>query len=171
MEFYGSERVIVNPLRVKSWIISELEASLVLFYTGVSRESAQIIAEQANNVGSGIDTAIEAMLQLKNDAVIMKEAILKGKLRTMAECMESTWRSKKKTAGSISNPRIEALCSGAHEAGALAAKVSGAGGGGFMMFLVDPLDRVRLLQYLGRQPGETLSCQFSKAGTQAWRIE
>ena len=53
MEFYADERAIINPLRVKNWIICELEASLVLFFTGVSRESAKIIADQSGNVKSG----------------------------------------------------------------------------------------------------------------------
>ena len=53
MEFYANERTVINPLRIKNWIICELEASLVLFYTGVSRESATIIADQSRNVHSG----------------------------------------------------------------------------------------------------------------------
>src|SRR5690606_30941728 len=72
MEFYADHRAIINPLRVRNWIICELEASLVLFYTGISRESAKIIADQSNNMASGATDAIEAMHSIKHEALIMK---------------------------------------------------------------------------------------------------
>ena len=61
MEFYGDERIIVNPLRIKNWILSELESSLLLFYTGVSRDSSAIIQEQVGNVRRQNIDSIEAM--------------------------------------------------------------------------------------------------------------
>lgn len=71
MEFYADERAVINPLRIKNWIICELEASLLLFYTGVSRESAKIIADQSSNVESRVIGAVEAMHGIKNEALIM----------------------------------------------------------------------------------------------------
>jgi D-glycero-alpha-D-manno-heptose-7-phosphate kinase len=78
MEFYENERVIVNPLRLKRWIRNELEASLILYYTGVSRESANIIKEQIQHTQKGDSKNIESMHEMKNQAVLMKEALLKG---------------------------------------------------------------------------------------------
>ena len=68
MEFHPGERVVVNPLRIKNWILSELEASLILFHTGVSRSSAAIIEEQTKNLVANADKPMQAMHQLKADA-------------------------------------------------------------------------------------------------------
>jgi D-glycero-alpha-D-manno-heptose-7-phosphate kinase len=171
IEFYADDRVIVNPLRVKNWILSELEASLVLYYTGVSRASAAIIDEQARNVKENNTASIEAMLELKQEAINMKECILKGDLKRFAESMQKGWESKKRMAHNISNPHIESIQACAREAGAYAGKVSGAGGGGFIMFFVEPERRmnvIRALKALGE--GEVTPCHFTKQGTEGWTI-
>lgn len=172
MEFYADERVIVNPLRIKNWIISELETSLVLFYTGASRDSARIIDEQTGNVERGRSAPIDAMIALKEDAVRMKEAILKGDFAQLASSMNQSWRAKKLTAEGISNSEIERIFNLAMQAGALAGKVSGAGGGGFIMFLVDPARRVEVIRALNDHPGgRVMACHFTKRGTEGWRLD
>ncbi len=172
MEFYADERVIVNPLRIKNWILSELKTSLVLFYTGASRESARIIDEQTRNVERGRETPIDSMFALKEEAVRMKEAILKGDFDQLASSMGRSWRAKKLTAESISNPKIEHILELAMAAGALAGKVSGAGGGGFIMFLVDPARRVEVIRALSTVPeGQVMACHFTKRGTEGWRLD
>lgn len=171
IEFYADNRVIVNPLRVKNWIISELEASLVLFYTGVSRSSAAIIDEQAANVKKNDIKAISAMNDLKNQALLMKESILKGDFKQFAQALELSWQSKKEMAHDITNENINTIYNTAKKAGALAGKVSGAGGGGFMMFFSDPTRKMELIQTLTTLKGEVLTCHFTKHGTQGWRVE
>jgi D-glycero-alpha-D-manno-heptose-7-phosphate kinase len=170
IEFYAQDRVIVNPLRVKNWIINELENSIVLYYTGASRESAKIINEQVKNVKNKNLKSIEAMHELKADALVMKEAILKGDLVTFAKYLGKSWESKKKMASSISNSYIDKVYNIALEAGAYAGKVSGAGGGGFMIFMVDPVLRLRLINALKQEDGEVINFHFTKNGTQGWRI-
>ncbi len=170
IEFYKDDRVVVNPLRVKNWIISELESSLMLYYTGVSRYSSEIIAEQAKNAENNVVDAVAAMTELKEQAVKMKEAILKGDMRSLAGFMERSWEAKKKTAASISNSEIDALHDRARAAGAYAGKLSGAGGGGFMMFLVDPSRRMEVIRALNSHEGRVMSCHFTKHGTQGWRL-
>ena len=170
MEFYADDRVIINPLRIKDWIVCELEASLVLFYTGQARESARIIADQSQNVKSGSTEAVEAMHGLKQEALVMKESLLKADFDAMVETMRRGWESKKRSAKTVSNPRIEKIYDAAINAGALAGKVSGAGGGGFMMFFVPPDKRMEVVRALGCFEGQASNCHFTKKGTQSWRV-
>lgn len=170
MEFYGGDTVVVNPLRIKDWIWNELEASLVLYFTGVSRASAKIIDEQARNVREGNTQSLEAMHRLKQEAVQMKEALLRGDLVRFAEVMQSGWQAKKLSASSISNPLIDEIEALAFANGAKAAKVSGAGGGGFMMFVCDPADRVRLVRALSACAGSVYDAHFTPHGASSWRI-
>ena len=170
MEFYADERAVINPLRIKNWIICELEASLVLFFTGVSRESAKIIADQSNNMKTGTVDAMEAMHGMKREAVVMKECLLRGDFAGLVDSMRLGWENKKRSAKTVSNPHIDAIYDAAIQAGALAGKVSGAGGGGFMLFFVPPEKRMAVIRALQRFKGQVSNCHFTKHGTQAWRV-
>jgi D-glycero-alpha-D-manno-heptose-7-phosphate kinase len=170
MEFYADDRAVINPLRIKNWIVCELEASLVLFYTGVSRESARIIADQSNNVNFGSMDAMDAMHGIKNEALVMKECLLRGDFMGIVESMRQGWESKKRSAKTVSTPHIEEIYNAAIAAGAMAGKVSGAGGGGFMMFFVPPDRRMDVFRSMNRFEGQISNCHFTKHGTQAWRV-
>lgn len=169
MEFQAGERALITPLRIKRWIVSELEASLVLFYSGVSRESARIIADQSGNVERGSDAAIEAMHGLKREALQMKDCLLRGDLAGLVESMRGGWLHKKQSSRSVSNPRLEAAYEAATAAGALAGKVSGAGGGGFMLFVVPAERRMDVIRALGAFGGLVTNCHFTERGAEAWR--
>ena len=169
MEFYANERAVINPLRIKNWILCELEASLVLFYAGVSRESASIIADQSSNVKAGLHEAVEAMHGIKRQAIVMKECLLRGDFDGIVASMREGWESKKKSARSVSNALIDEVYAAVLAAGGRAGKVSGAGGGGFMMFFVPPERRMDVIRALQRFQGQVSNCHFTKHGTQAWR--
>jgi len=169
MEFYADERAVINPLRVKNWIVCELEASLLLFYTGTSRESAKIIADQSDNMKAGTAGTMEAMHGLKREALAMKECLLKGDFDGIVDSMRQGWESKKRSAKTVSNLHIEKIHGAALSAGARAGKVSGAGGGGFMMFFVPPDKRMDVIRTLENFEGQGSNCHFTKYGTQAWR--
>ena len=170
MEFYADERAVINPLRIKNWIICELESSLVLYFTGVSRESAHIIADQSSNVKSGVVDALEAMHGIKREALTMKECLLRGDFSGLVESMRLGWENKKRSAKTVSNPHIDSIYDAAIQAGALAGKVSGAGGGGFMWFFVPTEKRMDVIRTLNGFGGQVSNCHFTKHGTQAWRI-
>lgn len=170
MEFYADERAVINPLRIKNWVICELEASLVLFFTGVSRESASIIADQSSNVKSGLVDALDAMHGIKREALVMKECLLRGDFTGLVESMRLGWENKKRSAKTVSNPHIDAIYDAAIQAGALAGKVSGAGGGGFMWFFVPTEKRMDVVRALGNFGGQVSNCHFTKHGTQAWKL-
>lgn len=172
MEFGANGRVLVNPLRVKDWVVSELEASLLLYYTGKSRTSADIIREQSRNVRDRNENALEAMHSIKEEAFRMKECLLRGDFRQLHNVLRSSWESKKRMATQISNEHIERLYAAALDAGAYCAKISGAGGGGFMMFLTDPIhkDKVAAALHSHHEGGISYGCHFTAGGVQAWRV-
>jgi D-glycero-alpha-D-manno-heptose-7-phosphate kinase len=170
MEFYEGDRAIINTLRIKNWIICELEASLILYFTGVSRESAKIIDDQSSGIKMGIADALDAMHGLKREALIMKECLLRGDFQGIVDSMHSGWAAKKKSAKSVSNPQIDAVFEAACRSGALVGKVSGAGGGGFMWFFVPVEKRMDVIRELNRFGGQVSNCHFTKHGMQAWRL-
>lgn len=170
MEFRADNAVIVNPLRIKPQVISELESQVVLCFTGVSRESASIIEEQSRNVRSGAAKPIEAMHRLKASAIAMKEALLKGDLDDVAATLRQGWESKREMAQGISTGTVEDALQTAIDAGAHAGKVSGAGGGGFIMLLVPLAKRRGLLAALAAKGYRAEGCRFTAEGATAWRV-
>lgn len=170
MEFLKNDMVIVNPLKVKRWIVDELEASMLLYFTGRSRASAAIIDEQKKNTSQGNQQAIEAMHRIKQSAVDMKLAVLKGDMKSYAKILGKAWEDKKKMAGAISNPMIQEAFDVAMSAGALAGKVSGAGGGGFIMFVVEPTRKKEVIGALERLNGFVMPFQFTEGGAHGWKI-
>ncbi len=170
MEFHNNDIVIVNPLRIKRWIIDELESSMVLYYTGASRSSASIIDEQKKNTSSGNREAIEAMHKIKQSAIDMKMALLKGDIKSFGSILGEGWENKKKIASAISNDKIQEVFDVAMSSGAIAGKVSGAGGGGFIMFVVEPARKRKVMDALGALNGTVMPFQFSEGGTHGWKI-
>lgn len=170
IEFVDNDKVIVNPLRIKRWIIDELESSMLLFYTGASRSSAQIIEDQQKNTKEGNQGAIQAMHDIKQSAVTMKEALLKGDISYFASILGKAWSDKKKMANSITNSSINEIYDAAIKAGAIAGKVSGAGGGGFMMFVIDPEKKVAVSEVLNTFQGQIIGFHFSEGGCHGWKI-
>ena len=172
MEFGRNGHVLVNPLRIKDWVISELEASLLLYFTGKSRASAEIIEEQVRNVRDRNELAVEAMHSIKEEAFRMKECLLRGNFTLLHEVLRSSWESKKRMARRITNEHIEKLYACALDAGAHCAKISGAGGGGFMIFLTDPIHKDEVAAALDEvsDGGIVYRCQFTGVGVQAWRV-
>lgn len=170
MEFFADNIVVVNPLRIKQSIVNELQLQTLLCFTGVSRKSSEIIEEQAENVKKGNDKSIDAMQQLKRTAVEMKNAILHGDIAGVGAALHSGWASKKEMASSISNNIIDNAVAEALNAGATAGKVSGAGGGGFIMLLVPLENRKKVLSRLSEKHFKMETIQFTSEGVVTWHV-
>jgi D-glycero-alpha-D-manno-heptose-7-phosphate kinase len=170
MEFYSGDKVIVNPLRVKQQYLFELENNLLLYYTATSRESAKIIEKQSQNVVDKKEGSIEAMHQLKHQAQLMKEALLKGRIHEIGEILDFGFRQKLKMAEGISNELIEDIYEQAKLAGATGGKISGAGGGGFMTFYCPAISKYRVMEALVKLGGHCQPYQFTDHGLTTWTI-
>jgi len=171
MEFYSDDKVIVNPLRIKQEYLNELENNLVLYFTSTSRESSSIIKEQQKNVLEKNERSIEAMHQLKEQARMMKEALLKGRLYEIGEILDYGFTQKRNMAKNISNSAIEELYEGVKKAGATGGKISGAGGGGFMVFYCPGNTRYKVIDALNNFGGEVKPYRFTKHGLTTWTIQ
>ncbi len=170
MEFYEGDKVIVNPLRIKEDYLFELENNLVLYYTSTSRESARIIEQQSKNVVSKQEQSIEAMHQLKQQSQMMKEALLKGRLHEFGEILDFGYRQKRKMAEGISNTLMEEIYETARSAGATGGKISGAGGGGFMIFYCPGTTKYKVIRDLEKFGGYHKNYQFVEHGLKTWTI-
>ncbi|MCF8365982.1 MAG: dehydrogenase [Bacteroidales bacterium] len=170
MEFFKDDKVIVNPLRIRSKYLNELAHNLVLYYTGTSRLSSMIIEAQSRNVIAENKKSIEAMHQLKKQSVMMKEAILKGELDKIGEILDFGWRYKKQMADGISNPMIDEIYDAAKKAGATGGKISGAGGGGFMFFYCPENSRSVVVNALEKFGGQVKRYDFTSNGLTTWTI-
>jgi len=170
MEFYKDDKVIVNPLRVKQQYLFELENNLLLYYTATSRESARIIEVQTRNVVDKKERSIEAMHQLKHQAVLMKEALLMGRIHEIGEILDFGFRQKQQMAEGISNAFIDDIYEQAKRAGATGGKISGAGGGGFMTFYCPGTTKYRVMEVLAGLKGHCQPYTFTDHGLTTWTI-
>ncbi|HMO61516.1 MAG TPA: dehydrogenase [Ferruginibacter sp.] len=168
MEFYGDDKVIVNPLRIRPEYMHELENNLVLYFTATSRESAAIIKEQVKNVQDKNEQSIEAMHQLKEQSKMMKEALLRGRLNEIGEILNFGFEQKRRMAHNISNNTIEAIYDAAKKAGATGGKISGAGGGGFMIFYCPGNSRYAVIETLNSFGGAVKQYNFTRYGLTSW---
>lgn len=170
MEFCSNNQVIVTPLEVSRQTLYELEASLLLCFTGVSRASANIINSQVNSMQKKHSVTIESMHVLRKNAMEMRLALLSDDLGRCSQLLHEGWMAKKRSSADVSNAYIDNMYRQALEVGALSGKISGAGGGGFMMLLVDPTKKNTLLEFLQKQHYEAFNCHFTFSGMQSWHF-
>ena len=170
MEFYKDDKVIVNPLRIKSLYLNELSHNLILYHTKTSRVSSSIIERQARNIIENKSKYIEATHKLKEQAIMMKESILKGAVDEIGPVLDFGWKYKKLIASGITNHLIDSIYEAAIESGATGGKISGAGGGGFMIFYCPENKRFEVIESLRKFGGTTHRYEFTTAGMTAWTI-
>ena len=168
MEF-DKDRVIVNPLRIRRATLNELEHNLLLCYTGTTRRSDHIIDDQTSRLISNEGDTLNGLQQQKELAVSMKNALLTGKLTNFGDLLHSAWFAKKRMSDRISSPVIDELYEEARKAGAIGGKITGAGGGGYMMFYCEFEKKHKVaarLRAMGTIPTEFA---FEEDGLQTWR--
>lgn len=170
MEFLADDKVIVNPLRIRQKFQDELAHNLLLFYTQTSRRSADIIQGQVDNVTARREKPIEAMHKLKEQAVMMKEALLRGEIDRIGDILNFGWEYKKQMSDGITNPLLDEIYSTAIASGATGGKVSGAGGGGFMSFYCPGINRYSVETSLKQFNGRARRYEFTQEGLKTWTL-
>ena len=171
MEFLPDDKVIVNPLRIRQRFQDELAHNLLLYYTQTSHVSAKIIEGQIKNVNSGKQTSINAMHQLKQQSIDMKECLLKGDIDNIGNLLNKGWEEKKKMTTEITNQLLDDIYNTAISAGATGGKVSGAGGGGFMFFYCPNTSRYAVEKALTEHfSGQVKRYEFTSEGLKTWTM-
>lgn len=133
LEIERNGRVRVSPLDVGLSTVEDLRAGTLLFYTGITRQSAGILEQQRTDTVAGSDTVIESLHRTKALGYQIKAALQAGDLAAYGALLDEHWQNKKRRSTSISDPRIDELYRAARRHGALGGKIMGAGGGGFLM--------------------------------------
>jgi D-glycero-alpha-D-manno-heptose-7-phosphate kinase len=170
MEFFKDDKVIVNPLRIKTENLNELSHNLVLYNTRTSRISSTIIERQARNVSHHNQKTIEATHKLKEQATMMKDALLRGEIDKVGEILDFGWENKKQMAAGITNPKIDEIYEVARANGASGGKISGAGGGGFMIIYCPRNTRYQVIEALSAYGGSSHHYDFTLTGMTSWKI-
>jgi D-glycero-alpha-D-manno-heptose-7-phosphate kinase len=170
IEFEG-DRVVVNPLRIRPDVVNELQHNLLLCYTGVSRPSDGIIEDQTSRFETSDTATLEGLRSQKALAVEMKNALLRGQLRAFAELLGASWESKKKMSPKISSDLIDETYAEAIRSGAISGKVTGAGGGGYMLFYCDYRRKHKVAEALRRMGTTADDVAFDLNGLGTWTVD
>jgi D-glycero-alpha-D-manno-heptose-7-phosphate kinase len=162
IDFHPDGTFSVAPFILSAARRAELEQSLMLFFTGFSRFATDFAADQIKNMNSRrnqlrmirslVDSAADILLNPKTP------------LRELGELMHQSWRIKRELADGVSNAQIDEIYDAGREAGAIGGKLLGAGGGGFMLFIVRPEDQIKVLSALHELL--LVPMQFDATGTQ-----
>ena len=167
MEFSGEE-VKTSSLQISRDTVYELEKSLVLCYTGKSRLSSNIHQNVVDAYLGKDKETLDALRNLKQIAVAIKDALLKDDLFTFGKLLSENWENQKRLHTSITDPQIDSLFDIALKNGAIGGKACGAGGGGCLIFFCYP-DREHLVRKGLEESGVTMiDFNFDFDGLQIW---
>jgi D-glycero-alpha-D-manno-heptose-7-phosphate kinase len=169
MEFLG-DRVVVNQLKVSRDIINELEYNLLIGNTGKLRLSSHIIDDQVRRYESGDTDANDALRELKALATEMKNALLHRKLDEFGRLLDLEWQHKRRMSPRISSPELDDLYAAALEEGAIGGKITGAGGGGYMLLYCRFDRKPAIRQRLADMGVHMSEVSLEPLGLQTWRV-
>ncbi len=136
MEFNGNGTVTSQEIELNGRTQRHLNDSFLLFFTGMTRQAEVILAEQKAN----IQDRIAILCEMKAIAQAAHEELQKGRLEELGHLLHKSWQLKKRMASQVSNGTLDNMYETARKAGAIGGKISGAGGGGFLL-LYCPQDR------------------------------
>jgi D-glycero-alpha-D-manno-heptose-7-phosphate kinase len=156
----------VTPVHADAGFLQELENHLMLFFVGSAHNSWTILEEQEKSTRSHKGNALEALHEVRALVDRMKLAIESSDLNAVGLLMDEAWLAKKRISSKISNPRIDHLYELAKQSGALGGKITGAGGGGFLLLYCDPTHQGTVRTALGAEGVKEMAFGFDFQGAQ-----
>jgi D-glycero-alpha-D-manno-heptose-7-phosphate kinase len=165
-----ADRVIVNPLKISQDVMNELQYNLLLVYTGTMRLSGHILQDQVDRYERREADTMDALRELKQLTIKMKNALLRRELGELGELLHQEWQHKKKLSSKISGTQLDMLYDTAREHGALGGKVTGAGGGGYMLLYCRPGAKSTVAEKLKDLGCLVTDFSMEPLGLQTWRV-
>jgi len=165
-----TNRVIVNPLRVRDETVHELELSLLLCFTGITRDSARVIEDQTRRAAAQAEDTLGGLRAQKELAIAMKAALLTGQLNEFGALLGEAWTEKKRMSPLISNERIDELYDLALLHGAMGGKLTGAGAGGYILLFCDFTKKHRVIDALEFAGADIVEFAFDTKGLTTWSV-
>ena len=162
---FQASGVTVEPLALSADSIIDLEQNLMLFFTGSARDSSEILAEQDRSVRSSQEDVLGALTALKELVFPMREALNTSDLGSFGRLLHESWKIKKKVSSRISNLRINQIYDAALAGGALGGKVTGAGGGGFLLLYCEKQKQDAVRTAMREFGLKEMKFRFDLAGT------
>jgi D-glycero-alpha-D-manno-heptose-7-phosphate kinase len=166
IRFHRDGATQVEPLHLDPGVLSTLQSNLMLFFTGAAHHSWDILAEQEKSTRLPAGGAIEALHQVKEAGEQMKKALLCGDLEHFSHLLDDAWQAKKAVSSRISNPRIDHLYQVARAHGVAGGKITGAGGGGFLLLYSEPACHDAVRGAMQREGLQEMAFAFDCQGAQ-----
>jgi D-glycero-alpha-D-manno-heptose-7-phosphate kinase len=148
-------------------VLKELQRNLMLFFTGSAHHSWSILKEQESSTRNQTGSAIEALHEVKALGSRMRKALQEGDLRELGSLMHEGWQAKRRISTKISTPHIDELYTLARKHGALGGKITGAGGGGFLLLYCEPDLQSGVRQAMRQHDIQEMTFGFDMQGAQA----
>lgn len=159
-----SGTVTVERLPLGTELVEELENNLLLFYTHETRDAAAILSRQDQSARRKDGNVVGYLQEIKDIGIEIRDEVVKGNLRRFGELLDAHWQTKKRLSEGISNPQIDSWYELARRNGAIGGKISGAGGGGFLMLYCED-DKRRLRDAMRRAGLRELNFRFEFEGS------
>jgi D-glycero-alpha-D-manno-heptose-7-phosphate kinase len=166
IRFLKDGSVQVDALQLDPGVLSALQSNLMLFFTGAAHHSWDILADQEKSTRQPSGQTVEALHEVKEASALMKEALACGNLEHFGHLLDDAWQAKKRVSIHISNPRIDRLYDLALESGALGGKITGAGGGGFLLLYCEPHSRDAVRAAMQNEGVQEMAFAFDSQGAQ-----
>jgi len=167
MEF-NAEQNLINPIRLNNDILSQLEESLILCYTGTTHNSDNIHIDQKQKTKlKSVENRIIKNVKLTYE---MRNHLLKGRLNDFGKCLHKAWKIKKSLSSKISNNYLDDIYNEALENGAIGGKLLGAGGGGYFLFYTPSKNRISLINWIKEKGLLYTPFIFEQNGLKSWKV-
>jgi D-glycero-alpha-D-manno-heptose-7-phosphate kinase len=167
ISFRPDGSTLVEPIDLNPAVLTELQRNLMLFFTGSAHHSWSILKEQESSARNQTGGALEALHEVKALGIRMRSALQQGDLRELGTLLHEGWQAKRRISTKISTPHIDELYALAREHGALGGKITGAGGGGFLLLYCEPELQSDVREAMRRHDIQEMTFGFDMQGAQA----